>query len=225
MQLKRLIWLEGDHIKVTASQYPFPTVCADKQSTDWFHSIARTLKWNERSRQKSFVVVEEDGLADEDETKKAAKQGKRMPKDVAMPCEADNDAEDEQEETYDIDDLSSAETSAPSSPGTTPASSTSTGHKTDWSTSSAGSLGEGSRFAAPVPKPPKLSTRHSWAQTKPEEEPRPSVSKLARSSIKEQSNGDSIAHSGETGDRDHVRVRCLSSERALISITASGAAR
>jgi hypothetical protein len=24
---------EGDHIKVTASQYPFPTVCADKQST------------------------------------------------------------------------------------------------------------------------------------------------------------------------------------------------
>jgi NAD+ kinase len=48
---------EGDHIKVTASQYPFPTVCADNQSTDWFHSISRTLKWNERERQKSFVVV------------------------------------------------------------------------------------------------------------------------------------------------------------------------
>jgi NAD+ kinase len=46
---------------VTASQYPFPTVCADKQSTDWFHAIARTLKWNERQRQKSFVVVEEGG--------------------------------------------------------------------------------------------------------------------------------------------------------------------
>ncbi|GAA5983098.1 hypothetical protein JCM10908_000154 [Rhodotorula pacifica] len=50
---------QGDHIKVTASPYPFPTVCADKQSTDWFHSIARTLKWNERQRQKSFVILEE----------------------------------------------------------------------------------------------------------------------------------------------------------------------
>ncbi|KDQ57717.1 hypothetical protein JAAARDRAFT_130629, partial [Jaapia argillacea MUCL 33604] len=50
---------QGDHIKVTASKYPFPTVCADKQSTDWFHAISRTLKWNERERQKSFVVVEE----------------------------------------------------------------------------------------------------------------------------------------------------------------------
>ncbi|PBK75486.1 ATP-NAD kinase [Armillaria solidipes] len=50
---------EGDHIKVTASKYPFPTVCADKQSTDWFHAISRTLKWNERERQKSFVMVEE----------------------------------------------------------------------------------------------------------------------------------------------------------------------
>lgn len=48
---------EGDHIKVTASAYPFPTVCADKQSTDWFLSIARTLKWNERQRQKSFVIL------------------------------------------------------------------------------------------------------------------------------------------------------------------------
>ncbi|KAG6331552.1 hypothetical protein ID866_7537 [Astraeus odoratus] len=50
---------QGDHVKITASKYPFPTVCADKQSTDWFHSISRTLKWNERERQKSFVVVEE----------------------------------------------------------------------------------------------------------------------------------------------------------------------
>lgn len=55
----KLSLAEGDHIKVTASPYPFPTVCADKQSTDWFHSIARTLKWNERQRQKSFVILEE----------------------------------------------------------------------------------------------------------------------------------------------------------------------
>lgn len=52
-----LSYAEGDHIKVTASPYPFPTVCADKQSTDWFGSIQRTLKWNERQRQKSFVIL------------------------------------------------------------------------------------------------------------------------------------------------------------------------
>ncbi|KAG9018673.1 hypothetical protein FRB90_010588, partial [Tulasnella sp. 427] len=51
---------QGDHIKVTASKFPFPTVCAENQSVDWFQSISRTLKWNERERQKSFVVVEED---------------------------------------------------------------------------------------------------------------------------------------------------------------------
>jgi NAD+ kinase len=49
---------------VTASKFPFPTVCADRSSTDWFSSISRTLKWNERERQKSFVVVEENPGAD-----------------------------------------------------------------------------------------------------------------------------------------------------------------
>ncbi|KXN93404.1 NAD(+) kinase [Leucoagaricus sp. SymC.cos] len=58
---------QGDHIKVTASKYPFPTVCADNQSTDWFHAISRTLKWNERERQKSFVVVEENHEEEEDQ--------------------------------------------------------------------------------------------------------------------------------------------------------------
>jgi NAD+ kinase len=51
---------EGDYIKITASKYPFPTVCAEERSVDWFHSISRTLRWNEREKQKSFVVVEED---------------------------------------------------------------------------------------------------------------------------------------------------------------------
>jgi NAD+ kinase len=58
--MKTDLFTEGDHIKVTASKYPFPTVCADKASTDWFSSISRTLRWNEREKQKSFVVVEED---------------------------------------------------------------------------------------------------------------------------------------------------------------------
>lgn len=61
---------QGDHIKITASKFPFPTVCADKQSTDWFRSISRTLRWNEREKQKSFVVFEEaetDAKAHSDE--------------------------------------------------------------------------------------------------------------------------------------------------------------
>ncbi|RUS24664.1 ATP-NAD kinase-like domain-containing protein [Jimgerdemannia flammicorona] len=49
---------QGDHIKVTASRYPFPTICAQTQSNDWFNSLTRCLKWNERQRQNLFVVVE-----------------------------------------------------------------------------------------------------------------------------------------------------------------------
>ncbi|RHZ44557.1 hypothetical protein Glove_718g44 [Diversispora epigaea] len=56
---------QGDHIKVTPSKFPFPTVCHESQSKDWFSSISRCLRWNERERQKSFVVVEEDNSEDE----------------------------------------------------------------------------------------------------------------------------------------------------------------
>ncbi|KAI8991566.1 ATP-NAD kinase-like domain-containing protein [Mycotypha africana] len=49
---------QGDHIKVTASRYPFPTVCKEDQATDWFNSLQNCLHWNKRERQKSFAVVE-----------------------------------------------------------------------------------------------------------------------------------------------------------------------
>ncbi|ODN73265.1 hypothetical protein L202_07818 [Cryptococcus amylolentus CBS 6039] len=52
---------QGDHIKITASRYPFPTICADKANTDWFSAIARTLLWNERAKQKTFTIREENG--------------------------------------------------------------------------------------------------------------------------------------------------------------------
>jgi hypothetical protein len=101
---------EGDHIKITASKYPFPTVCADKQSTDWFHAISRTLKWNERERQKSFVVVEE-GPAKEEQKRH---QRKNHPEPTASAGKGDEEDEvsdednsDEEEEKFDIDDLSS----------------------------------------------------------------------------------------------------------------------
>ncbi|CAG8437361.1 10106_t:CDS:2 [Acaulospora colombiana] len=51
---------QGDHIKVTPSKFPFPTVCRDSQSQDWFNSISRCLRWNERERQKSFVNSEQE---------------------------------------------------------------------------------------------------------------------------------------------------------------------
>lgn len=50
--------IEGDHIKVTASRFPFPTVCKEDQATDWFNSLQNCLHWNKRERQKSFAVVE-----------------------------------------------------------------------------------------------------------------------------------------------------------------------
>ncbi|KAI0717257.1 ATP-NAD kinase [Cerioporus squamosus] len=114
---------QGDHIKVTASKYPFPTVCAESQSRDWFHSISRTLKWNERERQKSFVVVEES-------PRKARKQSVEKHQDGPTPTlmrhhdahkengaigkepemdEEDEVSDEEEDGKYDIDDLSSTE--------------------------------------------------------------------------------------------------------------------
>lgn len=37
---------QGDHVTITASQYPFPTVV--RSGTDWFDSVSRTLRWNSR---------------------------------------------------------------------------------------------------------------------------------------------------------------------------------
>ncbi|CAM1507062.1 Fc.00g067030.m01.CDS01 [Cosmosporella sp. VM-42] len=44
---------QGDHVTITASQYPFPTVT--RTDTEWFESVARTLRWNTRAAaQKPF---------------------------------------------------------------------------------------------------------------------------------------------------------------------------
>ncbi|KAH8093884.1 ATP-NAD kinase [Cristinia sonorae] len=134
---------QGDHIKVTASKYPFPTVCADSQSTDWFHSISRTLKWNERERQKSFVVVEEGpskrtkkhhekphGLRSSKHEQVEEKE--EEPEDDHPEDEEDevSDEEEEEEEKFDIDDLSSTSESSPKS--STSAASAEAGIQTHW---------------------------------------------------------------------------------------------
>ncbi|KAI8990120.1 ATP-NAD kinase-like domain-containing protein [Pilobolus umbonatus] len=49
---------QGDHIKVTASKYAFPSVCKETQTRDWFNSLSKCLHWNKRERQKSFAIVE-----------------------------------------------------------------------------------------------------------------------------------------------------------------------
>ncbi|KAJ3836259.1 hypothetical protein F5878DRAFT_271565 [Lentinula raphanica] len=104
---------QGDHIKVTASKYPFPTVCADKQSTDWFHAISRTLKWNERERQKSFVVVEEgpEKVKKQRKEEKTTRDGTPKPIQTEESENLDDEEEDEvsdeeEEDKFDIDDSS-----------------------------------------------------------------------------------------------------------------------
>ncbi|WWC64547.1 uncharacterized protein I303_107157 [Kwoniella dejecticola CBS 10117] len=136
---------QGDHIKVTASKYPFPTVCADKASTDWFGSISRTLRWNEREKQKSFVVVEEDSepatenkhhrrsssVRKKHEERHHAPQaeihdvhedeGKEEEEKLDDEEEDYEDEEDEEEdEEFDIDDKSGGENTQPSSQPSSP---------------------------------------------------------------------------------------------------------
>lgn len=108
---------EGDHIKITASKYPFPTVCSISQSTDWFQSISRTLKWNERERQKSFVVVEESPLKKKHHRQESAQSSESVSPssenavEDEEPDDEEDTSEDEEDEKYDIDDLSSSEQS------------------------------------------------------------------------------------------------------------------
>ncbi len=43
----------GDYVQVVASQFPLPTIISSP--TEYIDSISRTLKWNVRERQRSFV--------------------------------------------------------------------------------------------------------------------------------------------------------------------------
>jgi NAD+ kinase len=96
---------------VTASKFPFPTVCADRSSTDWFSSISRTLKWNERERQKSFVVVEENPEAARAD---ARRDQQAAADDAALDVGDEEDENEEEEGEFDIDfmDDTSSQSSA-----------------------------------------------------------------------------------------------------------------
>ncbi|KAF8588700.1 ATP-NAD kinase [Ramaria rubella] len=158
---------QGDHIKVTASKYPFPTVCADKQSTDWFHAISRTLKWNERERQKSFVVVEEGPV------KANKKQAFKMSTEDSVKEDPSEDVEDddEPEEKFDIDDSNSETHSEPEAKlkareqqkdaqnAVAAMMRNSTLHESFRSHSNSG-IDSPDRFAGPIPHPHPISPRH-----------------------------------------------------------------
>ncbi|CAE6389690.1 unnamed protein product [Rhizoctonia solani] len=141
----------GDHIKVTASKYPFPTVCNDKQSTDWFHSISRTFKWNERERQKSFVMVEED----------AAPTGSQLQK---------RQEDEEEEEKFDIDDSSpeaaAAAVASPTEPravgaAVVAARAINRDNIVESHFTSKSGYDSPDRFRVPHPHPPKVHFRHT----------------------------------------------------------------
>jgi NAD+ kinase len=62
---------QGDYVTIAASQYPFPTVLS--KSTEWFDSISRTLRWNNRgAMQKAWQEGSADG---ESSDSKAAEEG------------------------------------------------------------------------------------------------------------------------------------------------------
>ncbi|KAF9646267.1 ATP-NAD kinase [Thelephora ganbajun] len=181
---------QGDHITVTASKYPFPTVCADKQSTDWFSAISRTLGWNQRERQKSFVMVEESAKK-KPARRRSITPGKTEARDKAMEEEdeidQEEDEDEEEDEKFDIDDLSGTETEAktsPMEPQPTPKP------ERDWEQRNAEAVAEAlsignpylsrvafsksgtesgldspGRFMGPLPHPPRVSPRHvQWTK-------------------------------------------------------------
>ncbi|KAF2643797.1 NAD kinase [Massarina eburnea CBS 473.64] len=56
---------QGDYVTIAASQYPFPTVLS--RPTEWFDSISRTLRWNNRgAAQKAWDGDEEEGEGEQD---------------------------------------------------------------------------------------------------------------------------------------------------------------
>ncbi|KAK4689907.1 NAD+ kinase, partial [Tremellales sp. Uapishka_1] len=193
---------QGDHIKVTASKYPFPTVCAEKQSTDWFNSISRTLRWNEREKQKSFVVIEEDH-----EPASKSKQRKSIAKETGdtktsgSPLESEQDGagtkkeddadededeedDEEEEEDFDIDDKSGGDqTPSSPSPPTDNKVPVNKLHSMLDSHKSKSGVDSPDRFILGYEAPPKLSQRHL-------------VEALNAAEIKEREN--------EEGQRDYI---------------------
>ncbi|QDZ23424.1 ATP-NAD kinase [Chloropicon primus] len=53
--------LQGDSITVRMSDYPMPSINKTDETDDWFKSLVRCLRWNERLEQTPFGDEEEEG--------------------------------------------------------------------------------------------------------------------------------------------------------------------
>ncbi|ORY66385.1 ATP-NAD kinase [Pseudomassariella vexata] len=56
---------QGDHVTITASQYPLPTVM--RTGTEWFDSVSRTLQWNTRAATQKGFESQQDGECPKEE--------------------------------------------------------------------------------------------------------------------------------------------------------------
>ena len=127
----------GDHIKITASPYPFLSVLPEDKNESWFDSVSRTLNWNQRKHQMGFMVY--DGQASSSKAPQESSQ-KVTPSMLAQKDQvtydvlrdsrelnehvAEDDEEDD-EEIFDIDDTATPSTADSS-------------HRASWESSSFG---------------------------------------------------------------------------------------
>ncbi|KAI9137239.1 ATP-NAD kinase-like domain-containing protein [Paraphysoderma sedebokerense] len=91
---------QGDFIAITASRFPFPTVCLGDQSSDWFNSLIRCLKWNERQRQKPFHMGHTNGrngmVESDEETEDEVDLGGEEGEDVDdWECDIEGESDDD----------------------------------------------------------------------------------------------------------------------------------
>jgi len=49
----------GDSIQVSMSEYPMPSINKRDQTDDWFNSLVRCLRWNERQEQEPLPEFDE----------------------------------------------------------------------------------------------------------------------------------------------------------------------
>eukprot|EP00834_Sanchytrium_tribonematis_P002922 NODE_100_length_20331_cov_1.214462.p21 type:complete len:105 gc:universal NODE_100_length_20331_cov_1.214462:5981-6295(+) len=68
---------KGDFVTIKNSPFPFPTVSSENTTDDWFNSLQRCLKWNERVIQKPL----------DSDSRRLDKQSRRL---STIPSESEN---------------------------------------------------------------------------------------------------------------------------------------
>lgn len=110
----------GDHIKITASPFPFLSVLPEDKYGSWFDSVSRTLNWNQRKHQMGFMVYDgqtSSSKAPQNTSKKVTpsmlSQEDQEMYDVLRDSHGFNERaaeDDDEEEIYDIDDTATPST-------------------------------------------------------------------------------------------------------------------